>query len=76
MDTSTIFTYIGDTNSGRMQYGDPAGYQPLREAIAAYLGASRAVRCEVGQVIVVDGSQQALEIAAQLLLDAGDPAWV
>ena len=26
-------------------YGDPAGYLPLREAIAAYLGAARAVRC-------------------------------
>jgi GntR family transcriptional regulator/MocR family aminotransferase len=26
----------------RMLYGDPAGYQPLREAIAAYLGEARA----------------------------------
>jgi len=59
-----------------LQYGDPAGYRPLREAIAAYLGASRAVRCEADQVIVVAGSQQALEIAAQVLLDVGDAAWV
>jgi len=59
-----------------LQYGDPAGYRPLRKAIAAYLGASRAVRCEADQVIVVAGSQQALEIAAQVLLDAGDAAWV
>jgi GntR family transcriptional regulator/MocR family aminotransferase len=59
-----------------LQYGDPAGYRPLREAIAAYLGASRAVRCEAGQVIIVAGSQQALEIAAQVLLDTGDNAWV
>jgi GntR family transcriptional regulator / MocR family aminotransferase len=59
-----------------LQYGDPAGYRPLREAIAAYLGASRAVRCEAGQVIIVAGSQQALEITAQVLLDTGDNAWV
>ena len=28
-----------------LYYGDPAGYWPLREAVAAYLRASRAVRC-------------------------------
>lgn len=59
-----------------LQYGDPAGYRPLRLAIAAYLGASRAVRCDADQVIVVAGSQQALEIAAQVLLDPGDAVWV
>ena len=59
-----------------LQYGGPAGYRPLREAIAAYLGASRAVRCDADQVIVVAGSQEALEIAAQLLLDTADSAWV
>lgn len=55
-------------------YGDPAGYLPLREAIAAYLRASRAVRCETEQLVIVSGSQQALDIAARLLLDAGDTA--
>ena len=55
-------------------YGDPAGYKPLREAIAAYLRASRAVRCETEQVVIVSGSQQALDIAARLLLDPGDAA--
>ena len=57
-------------------YGDPAGYRPLREAIAAYLGAARAVRCTADQVIIVAGSQQGLDIAARLLLDPGDAAWV
>src|SRR5262249_46142402 len=32
-----------------MAYGDPAGYLPLREAIAQYLRAARAVRCEANQ---------------------------
>jgi GntR family transcriptional regulator / MocR family aminotransferase len=35
-----------------LDYGDPAGYAPLREAIAAYLGEARAVRCEASQVTV------------------------
>lgn len=56
--------------------GDPAGYPPLRRAIAAHLGAARAVACEPDQVIVVSGAQQALDLAARALLDPGDPVWV
>ena len=61
---------------GLLGYGDPAGYRPLREAIAGHLGAARAVRCTWEQVIVVSGSQQALDLSARLLLDAGDEVWV
>jgi GntR family transcriptional regulator/MocR family aminotransferase len=57
-------------------YREPAGYRPLREAIAAYVGAARGVRCVPDQVLVVAGSQQALDLAARLLLDPGDAAWV
>jgi len=57
-------------------YGSAMGYRPLREAIAAYLGAARAVRCEPEQVTIVAGVQQALDMAARLLLDAGDVAWI
>jgi GntR family transcriptional regulator/MocR family aminotransferase len=57
-------------------YGDPTGYGPLRQAIAAYLGEARAVRCQAQQVIVVAGSQQALDLTARMLLDEGDAAWI
>lgn len=57
-------------------FGDPAGYLPLREAIAAYLSVSRGVRCAPEQVIVTSGSQQGLFIAGQVLLDPGDAAWI
>ncbi|HEX2037108.1 MAG TPA: PLP-dependent aminotransferase family protein [Chloroflexota bacterium] len=57
-------------------YGEAAGYRPLREAVAAYLGAARAVRCDPQQVIVVAGSQQGLDLAARVLLDVGDPVWI
>lgn len=59
-----------------LSYGDPAGYLPLREAIAGYLRSARAVRCDARQVVIVSGSQQALDLAARLLLDEGDAAWV
>ncbi len=57
-------------------YGDPAGYAPLRREISAHLALARAVRCEPEQVIVVSGSQQALDLAARVLLDPGDAVWV
>jgi GntR family transcriptional regulator/MocR family aminotransferase len=57
-------------------YGDPAGYPPLRRAIAEYLRAARGVHCSWEQVIVTSGSQQALDLAARVLLDPGETAWV
>ena len=57
-------------------YGDPAGYRPLREAIADHLRSARAVNCSWERVVVVSGSQQALDLCAKVLLDPGDEAWV
>ena len=57
-------------------YGDPAGYRPLREIISSYLGAVRGVRCEADQVIMIAGSQQALDIVTRVLLNEGDVVWV
>jgi len=57
-------------------HGDPAGYPPLRKAIAAYVAVSRGVRCAEEQVVVTSGSQQALFVAAQVSLDPHDAAWV
>ena len=59
-----------------MTYGDPMGHLPLREAIAEYLGAVRAVRCDAAQILVTTGSQQGLQIAAQVLINPGDRVWV
>ncbi|HEV8431053.1 MAG TPA: PLP-dependent aminotransferase family protein [Pyrinomonadaceae bacterium] len=55
-----------------MAYGEPSGYWPLREAIAQYLRTARAVRCEASQVLIVSGSQMALQICALALLKPGD----
>lgn len=55
-----------------LAYGDPQGHRPLREAIAAHLAAVRGARCAPDQVIVVSGSQQAIAIVAEVLLEPGD----
>jgi GntR family transcriptional regulator/MocR family aminotransferase len=50
----------------------PAGYLPLRQAIAAYLGAARGARCAAEQVVILAGIQQAPDVTSRLLLDSGD----
>jgi len=60
----------------RLNYGEAQGYRPLREAIAAYVGAARGVRADADQVLVVSGAQQGLDLVARLLLEPGDPAWI
>ena len=57
-------------------YGETMGNPLLRRAIANYLKISRSVRCEPEQVLIVNGSQQALEITARVLLNPGDPVWI
>ncbi|MGC2300696.1 MAG: PLP-dependent aminotransferase family protein [Acidobacteriaceae bacterium] len=54
----------------------PLGLQPFREAICSYLRTARAVRCDPAQIMVVSGSQQALDIVTRVLLDPGDQAWI
>jgi GntR family transcriptional regulator/MocR family aminotransferase len=50
----------------------PMGYRPLQEAVSSYLNASRGVRCEPGQVAIVSGMSEALDLAGRLFLDPGD----
>lgn len=56
--------------------GNPAGFEPLRRAVAAYLQTARAVKCEPEQVIIVAGAQQALALIAQVLIDEKDVVWM
>lgn len=51
---------------------DPLGHVPLRQAIAEYLSRSRGVRCLPDQVAIVSGVQEAIDLAARLLLNPGD----
>ena len=55
----------------RLGYGDPAGDMQLRELIAAYLRNSRGLTCTAQQVLITCGSQQAISLCAQLLVQPG-----
>jgi GntR family transcriptional regulator/MocR family aminotransferase len=63
-------------NARSFRYGDPMGSRALRETIASYLRTARSLHCEAEQVMIVSGSQQALEISARVLLDPGSRVWV
>lgn len=63
-------------HTSALQYGSPLGFEPLRDAICTYLRTARAVHCDPRQVMIVNGSQQALEISARVLLDEGSSAWI
>jgi len=49
----------------------PCGLTALRREIARYL-VSRGIACETADVAVVNGAQQAIDLAARVLLDPGD----
>ena len=51
---------------------EPLGFRPLREAVAAHLRSARGARCEPEQIAIVSGVQEALDLAARLLVDPGD----
>src|SRR5581483_7910871 len=57
-------------------YDHAGGLPVLRAQIAAYFGAARGVSCHADQVIVVAGAQAGLDLAARMLLDPGDAAWI
>jgi GntR family transcriptional regulator/MocR family aminotransferase len=59
-----------------MSYSDPMGWKEFREVIAAYLRTARAVHCDASQIMVVNGSQHALDLSARVLLDPDSPVWI
>lgn len=53
-------------------YASAVGFVPLREQIAAHLQHTRGMVVTSDRIVVVAGAQQALDLAARLLLDFGD----
>ncbi len=52
-------------------YGEPAGHEALRAAIARHAGVSRSVRASAGDVLVTRGAQQAFDLLGRVLIDPG-----
>jgi GntR family transcriptional regulator/MocR family aminotransferase len=60
------------TAVGAGHYADPAGHPGLREAIARHIGVSRGVQATASDVVVTNGTQQAVDLIARVLLAPGD----
>jgi GntR family transcriptional regulator/MocR family aminotransferase len=60
----------------RLAYDDPRGDLGLRRALQAYLARAKGLSCDVEQLVIVNGSQQAIDLCARLLLNPGDTAVV
>ncbi len=56
----------------RLAYQPPGGAEELRTALAGCLSRARGVACTPEQVLIVHGSQQAIDLTTRLLVDPGD----
>ncbi len=64
---------LSAAGSNLTEYRDPTGIFGLRKAIAEHLGPARGIAATPEQVIVVNGSQEALNVIARLLVKDGTP---
>ncbi len=62
---------LRDTPGEALQYAASEGYAPLREWVAAELTETQGMSVEPSQVLITTGSQQGLDLAAKVLIDAG-----
>ncbi|MFJ3463448.1 PLP-dependent aminotransferase family protein [Achromobacter spanius] len=56
----------------RLSYADPEGHLALRTALQGYLFRARGLQCDLSQIMIVNGSQQAIDLCGRLLVDPGD----
>jgi GntR family transcriptional regulator / MocR family aminotransferase len=70
-----VARHLRNMRANSFHYGEVMGSLALRETVASYLRTARSVRCEASQVMIVTGSQQALDISVRVLLDPGNAVW-
>ncbi len=56
----------------QLGYGPPTGAPELQKALSQYLSRARGVRCSPEQILIVHGTQQAIDLVARVLVDPGD----
>lgn len=74
--SSLLNRHVRNVRINSLHYGDPMGSESFRAAIASYLRTTRAVNCNASQIMIVSGSQQALDLSARVLFNPGDRVWV
>ncbi|WP_245928123.1 PLP-dependent aminotransferase family protein [Bosea psychrotolerans] len=65
-------TKVSLRRKARLRYADPQGTADLRLALQGYLWRARGISCSPDDIVVVNGSQQGLDLCARMLLDPGD----
>ncbi|MCM2552327.1 PLP-dependent aminotransferase family protein [Burkholderia glumae] len=73
---ATLVTRQARVQSRLFAYPNPAGYQPLREAISAYLHISRGLDCSPEQVFVLPGYCGVIGLLSHTLLRPLDELWL
>src|SRR5262249_48335660 len=66
------FEWVFETSGEvALQYGPPEGYRPLRELLAEPRW-RRGIRCGADDILITNGSQQALDLVGKVFLNPGD----
>ncbi len=60
----------------QLTYDTTGGHIRLKRALTEYLSISRGVICEPQQILITEGSHQALDLITRSLCDEDDRAWV
>ena len=74
--SNLVAAHARKVRASSLNYADSMGAREFRETIASYLRTARAVHCDARQIMIVSGSQQALDIAIRVLLDPGSRVWI
>ncbi len=63
---------LADDPQGTLQYAPTLGYRPLREFIAQRYADTAGLAVDPDHILITNGSQQAVELVAKILIDPGD----
>src|ERR1035438_4002024 len=74
--SNLVVRHTRNPHASAVHHVDPRGSERFRTAICSYLRTARGVKCEPDQIMVVSGSQQAIDITSRVLLDPGNAVWV
>ena len=57
-------------------YSNAGGCLELRQELAEYLKIARSVQCDADQIIITEGTHQAIDLVSRTLSDPGDEVWI
>jgi len=65
-----------DPKPAMLSYSYGGGLPALRQALAEHLAITRSVDCTPGQILITEGSHQAIDLTTRILGNHGDTAWI